>query len=112
MGPAARDRGRRAGVCTQMLIRGANAVGYTSYHDTVVARFVELAARNGLDVFRIFDCFNDVEQMRVTIDAVRAARKVAEVCICYTADCLSSRRVRPRVLPRARGQVRGRGART
>ena len=78
------------GVCTQMLIRGANAVGYTSYHDTVVARFVELAARNGLDVFRIFDCFNDVEQMRVTIDAVRAARKVAEVCICYTADCLSS----------------------
>ena len=62
-----------------MLIRGSNAVGYTSYPDNVVTEFVRLAAKNGVDVFRVFDCFNDVEQMRVCIDAVREAGKVAEV---------------------------------
>ncbi len=77
-------------VCLQMLIRGANAVGYTSYPDNVVSEFVRLAALNGMDVFRIFDCFNDVDSMRVSIDAVRAAGKVAEVCLCYTGDVLSS----------------------
>ena len=77
-------------VCLQMLIRGANAVGYTSYPDNVVTEFVRLAAINGMDVFRIFDCFNDVENMRVSIDAVRAANKVAEVCICYTGNVLTS----------------------
>ncbi|KAH8081013.1 pyruvate carboxylase [Aureococcus anophagefferens] len=77
-------------VCTQMLIRGANAVGYTSYPDNVVTEFVRLAALNGMDVFRIFDCFNDVGQMRTRVDAVRAAGKVAEVCVCYTSDCLAS----------------------
>ncbi|KAH8072670.1 pyruvate carboxylase [Aureococcus anophagefferens] len=73
-----------------MLIRGANAVGYTSYPDNVVTEFVRLAALNGMDVFRIFDCFNDVGQMRTCVDAVRAAGKVAEVCVCYTSDCLAS----------------------
>lgn len=62
-----------------MLIRGSNAVGYTSYPDNVVTEFVRLAAKNGIDVFRVFDCFNDVDQMRVCIDAVREAGKVAEV---------------------------------
>lgn len=62
-----------------MLIRGSNAVGYTSYPDNVVTEFVKLAAKNGIDVFRVFDCFNDVDQMRVCIDAVREAGKVAEV---------------------------------
>lgn len=62
-----------------MLIRGSNAVGYTSYPDNVVTEFVRLAAKNGIDVFRIFDCFNDMDQMRVCIDAVREAGKVAEV---------------------------------
>jgi acetyl-CoA carboxylase carboxyl transferase alpha subunit len=76
-------------VCLQMLIRGANAVGYTSYADSTVAEFVRLAAINGMDVFRIFDCFNDIDNMRVTIDAVRKAGKVAEVCLCYTGDVLS-----------------------
>eukprot|EP00605_Chrysophyceae_sp_TOSAG23-4_P002843 GSChrysophyteH1.ASY1.ANO1.3131.1 assembled CDS len=57
-------------VCLQMLIRGANAVGYTSYPDNVVTEFVRLAAENGMDIFRIFDCFNDVENMKVAIDAV------------------------------------------
>lgn len=77
-------------VCLQMLIRGANAVGYTSYPDNVVTEFVRLAAINGMDIFRIFDCFNIVDNMRVAIDAVRAANKVAEVCLCYTGDVLSS----------------------
>ena len=77
-------------ICLQMLIRGANAVGYTSYPDNVVTEFVRLAAINGMDVFRIFDCFNIVENMRVAIDAVRAVNKVAEVCLCYTGDVLTS----------------------
>lgn len=58
-------------ICFQMLIRGANAVGYTSYPDNVVEKFVQLAAKNGIDVFRIFDCFNNVEQMQRCIDYVR-----------------------------------------
>ena len=73
-----------------MLIRGANAVGYTSYADNVVAEFCRLAAINGMDIFRIFDCFNIVENMKVAIDAVRNAGKVAEVCICYTGNVLTS----------------------
>lgn len=77
-------------VCLQMLIRGANAVGYTSYPDNVVTEFCRLAAENGMDVFRIFDCFNVMDNMRVAIDAVRAAGKVAEVCLCYTGDVLTS----------------------
>jgi len=77
-------------ICLQMLIRGANAVGYTSYPDNVVTEFVRLAAVNGMDVFRIFDCFNIVDNMRVSIDAVRAVNKVAEVCLCYTGDVLTS----------------------
>jgi len=77
-------------VCLQMLIRGANAVGYTSYADNVVAEFIRLSALNGMDVFRIFDCFNVVDNMRVAIDATRAAGKVAEVCICYTGNMLTS----------------------
>ena len=63
-------------VCLQMLIRGSNAVGYTSYPDNVIEEFVHVAGRNGIDVFRVFDCFNDVEQMKVCINAIRAANKV------------------------------------
>ena len=66
-------------VCLQMLIRGANAVGYTSYADNVVEEFIRLAALNGIDVFRIFDCFNIVDNMTVAISAVRKTGKVAEV---------------------------------
>ena len=73
----------------KMLIRGANAVGYKSYPDNVVENFVQLAAKNGIDVFRIFDCFNVMDQMKLCIDYVRAANKVAEVCICFTGDFLS-----------------------
>jgi len=77
-------------ICLQMLIRGANAVGYTSYPDNAVTEFVKLSAANGIDIFRIFDCFNIVESMQVAIDAVRAVNKVAEVCLCYSGDVLTS----------------------
>lgn len=76
-------------VCFQMLLRGANAVGYTSYPDNVVEEFVRLACINGMDIFRIFDCFNDVAQMQVAIDAVRKHGKVANVALCFTGDFLS-----------------------
>jgi len=77
-------------VCFQMLLRGANGVGYKSYPDNVVDDFVRVAAKNGMDVFRIFDCFNDIEQMKVSINAVRKAKKVAEVAMCFTGDFLSA----------------------
>lgn len=77
-------------ICLQMLIRGANGVGYTSYPDNVVQEFIRLAAKNGMDVFRIFDCFNIVENMKVSIAAVKETGKVAEVAICYTGNVLTS----------------------
>ena len=77
-------------VCLQMLIRGSNAVGYTSYPDNVIIECVNHAAAQGMDVFRIFDCFNDLKQMNTTIQAVRACNKVAEVCICFTGDFLNT----------------------
>lgn len=79
-------REKMPNVCFQMLLRGANAVGYTSYPDNVVEEFVRLACKNGMDIFRIFDCFNDVEQMQVAIDAVRKHGKVANVALCFTGD--------------------------
>ncbi|WIY52674.1 pyruvate carboxylase [Devosia sp. YIM 151766] len=73
-------------ILTQMLLRGSNGVGYTNYADNVVKFFVRQAARGGVDVFRIFDCLNWVENMRVSIDAVVEEGKVAEGAICYTGD--------------------------
>ena len=77
-------------VMLQMLLRGSNAVGYTNYPDNVVSEFVRLAARAGIDVFRIFDCFNQLDAMQLSIDAVRKAGKIAEVCICFTGNFLSA----------------------
>jgi pyruvate carboxylase len=74
-------------ICTQMLLRGRNTVGYTPYPVEVTDAFVAEAARTGMDIFRIFDALNDVSQMRPAIDAVRATgTAVAEVALCYTAD--------------------------
>ena len=74
-------------ICTQMLLRGRNTVGYTPYPTEVTDAFVEEAALTGMDIFRIFDALNDVSQMRPAIDAVRAAgTAVAEVALCYTGD--------------------------
>jgi pyruvate carboxylase len=71
-----------------MLLRGANGVGYTNYPDNVVKFFVRQAAVGGIDLFRIFDCLNWVENMRVAIDAVCETGKLAEGAICYTGDLL------------------------
>jgi pyruvate carboxylase len=71
-----------------MLLRGANGVGYTNYPDNVVRYFVRQAASAGVDLFRIFDCLNWVENMRVSIDAVRDAGKLVEGAICYSGDLL------------------------
>lgn len=75
-------------IMTQMLLRGSNGVGYTNYADNVVKYFVEQAAKGGIDVFRVFDCLNWVENMRVSMDAVIEAGKVCEGVICYTGDML------------------------
>ncbi|WP_406642224.1 pyruvate carboxylase [Amycolatopsis sp. WGS_07] len=74
-------------ICLQMLLRGRNTVGYTPYPTEVTTAFVEEATATGIDVFRIFDALNDVEQMRPAIEAVRATGSaVAEVALCYTSD--------------------------
>jgi len=74
-------------LCLQMLLRGRNTVGYTPYPTEVTTAFVQEAAATGIDIFRIFDALNDVEQMRPAIDAVLATgTSVAEVALCYTAD--------------------------
>jgi pyruvate carboxylase len=81
-------------ILLQMLLRGANAVGYTNYPDNVVRHFVAQAAQGGIDVFRVFDCFNWVENMRVSIDAVLETGKIAEGAICYTGDILEPERAK------------------
>jgi pyruvate carboxylase len=74
-------------ICLQMLLRGRNTVGYTPYPTEVTHAFVREATSTGIDIFRIFDALNDVEQMRPAIDAVRETQTaVAEVALCYTAD--------------------------
>ena len=75
-----------------MLLRGANAVGYTSYPDNVVDEFIDLAAEWGVDVFRIFDSLNDLDTMKVAVDRVVKTGKVAEVAICYTGDVANPKR--------------------
>ncbi|WP_406299032.1 pyruvate carboxylase [Embleya sp. NBC_00888] len=70
----------------QMLLRGRNTVGYTPYPDKVCVRFVEEAARTGIDVFRIFDALNDIEAMRPAIEATLGTHAIAEGTLCYTGD--------------------------
>ncbi|HWR05471.1 pyruvate carboxylase [Sporomusa sp.] len=78
----------------QMLLRGSNAVGYTSYPDNVIRAFVAQAAESGIDVFRIFDSLNWLDGMTASIDAVRLSGKVAEVAICYAGDILDPARTK------------------
>jgi len=86
-------RERAPNILTQMLLRGANGVGYTNYPDNVVKYFVARAAR-GVDLFRVFDCLNWVENMRVAIDAICETGKLAEGAICYTGDLLDPNRAK------------------
>ncbi len=76
-------------ICLQMLIRGRNTVGYTPYPDEVASAFVKEAARTGVDIFRVFDALNDVDQMRPAIRAVVGTGKVAEGAVCYTGNLAS-----------------------
>jgi pyruvate carboxylase len=76
----------------QMLLRGANGVGYTSYPDNAVRYFVQQAAREGVDLFRVFDALNWVENMRVSIDAVLESGALCEGAICYTSDLFDTTR--------------------
>jgi pyruvate carboxylase len=75
----------------QMLLRSANAVGYSTYPDNVVRFFIEQAAAAGTDVFRVFDSLNWVENMRVAIDAVLETGKLCETAICYSGDLADPR---------------------
>ena len=76
-------------LCIQMLLRGRNTVGYTPYPTEVTEAFVKEAAATGIDIFRIFDALNDVEQMRPAIEAVLATETaIAEVAICYSGNLL------------------------
>jgi len=81
-------------VMTQMLLRASNGVGYTNYPDNVVQFFVKQAAETGVDVFRVFDSLNWVENMRVAMDAVVESGKVCEGSICYTGDILDPDRAK------------------
>lgn len=78
----------------QMLLRGANAVGYTSYPDNVVYEFCAKAVKAGMDVFRVFDSLNYVENMRLGIDAVKKAGGIVEATICYTGDVTSPKKTK------------------
>ena len=78
----------------QMLLRGANGVGYTNYPDNVVQHFVRQAASGGVDLFRVFDCLNWVDNMRVAMDAVGAEGKLIEAAMCYTGDILDPNRAK------------------
>ena len=81
-------------VMTQMLLRASNGVGYTNYPDNVVQEFVRQAAETGVDVFRVFDSLNWVENMRVAMDAVIDSGKLCEAAICYTGDLLDPARAK------------------
>jgi pyruvate carboxylase len=71
-----------------MLLRGANAVGYTSYADNTFKEFCKEAVREGIDIFSVFDSLNYIENMKFGIEAAREAGGVVEATICYTGDVL------------------------
>jgi len=81
-------------ILLQMLLRGANGVGYANYPDNVVKFFVREAAKGGVDVFRIFDALNWMENIRPAIDAVASENRIAEAAICYTGDILDPDRAK------------------
>jgi pyruvate carboxylase len=85
-------RERVPNICFQMLTRGANGVGYTSYPDNVIVEFIRESHRQGIDIFRIFDSLNSIDNMRVSIDATLETGAVCEAAICYTGDLLDKTR--------------------
>jgi pyruvate carboxylase len=87
----ARFREAMPNLLLQMLLRSANAVGYANYPDNVVRYFVEQAARAGVDVFRVFDCLNWVDNMQVAVEAVVSSGKLCEAAICYSGNLSNPR---------------------
>ncbi|GIM27757.1 pyruvate carboxylase [Clostridium polyendosporum] len=85
-------RKRIPNVLFQMLIRGANGVGYKNYPDNVIREFIRESSATGIDVFRIFDSLNWLKGIEVSLDEVLKCGKLAEVCICYTGDILNTKR--------------------
>ena len=79
-------------ICFQMLLRASNAVGYTAYPDNVVREFIAEAAREGIDIFRIFDSLNYLPNMEIAMDAVLQTGRICEAAICYTGDILDPAR--------------------
>lgn len=79
-------------VLFQMLVRGANAVGYKNYPDNVIREFIKQSAQAGIDVFRIFDSLNWIKGMEVALDETLNQGKLAEACMCYTGDILDGSR--------------------
>ncbi|MDD6159817.1 MAG: pyruvate carboxylase [Oscillospiraceae bacterium] len=78
----------------QMLLRGANAVGYTNYPDNVIREFIKEAARSGIDVFRVFDSLNWIPGIEVAMDEVLNQGKICQATVCYTGDILDHKRDR------------------
>ncbi len=76
----------------QMLLRGANAVGYSNYPDNVIRAFVREAAKSGIDVFRVFDSLNWIPGMEISLEEVASCNKIAEATMCYTGDILDPKR--------------------
>jgi pyruvate carboxylase len=88
-------RARIPNIPFQMLLRASNAVGYTNYPDNVVREFTKRAAAHGIDVFRIFDSLNWVENMKVAVETVRdKTDSLCEAAICYTGDILDPKRTK------------------
>jgi pyruvate carboxylase len=81
-------------ICFQMLLRGANAVGYTSYPANVVAGFVKHSAESGMDIFRVFDSLNDLSNMKAAMEAVQDTHAICEAALCYTGDILDPKRTK------------------
>ncbi len=88
-------RAKIPNILFQMLFRGSNAVGYTNYPDSVVRDFIKTSSQCGMDVFRIFDSLNAVENMEVAMETVRSHTKsICEATICYTGDILDPKRTK------------------
>ncbi|MEQ1883925.1 MAG: pyruvate carboxylase [Bryobacteraceae bacterium] len=79
-------------ICFQMLLRGANAVGYTAYPDNAVREFVKEASNSGIDILRIFDSLNIPSNMKVAMEAARKTKSICEAAVCYTGDILDPKR--------------------
>ena len=87
-------RRRIPNILLQMLLRASNAVGYANYPDNAVSYFVDKSADAGVDLFRVFDSLNWVENMKVAIDAVLKTGRLCEAAICYTGDLFDRRRAK------------------